>query len=265
VAAEDEARDLLVKARGDTIALDALVERRLTGEPLAWILGHAPFDGLDILIDPGVYVPRWQSTELVHRAVARLPADGTAIDLCTGSGALAQAIQRARPRARIVGTDIDDRAVRCARTNGVTVYEGDLFDPLPASFERTVDLIVAVVPYVPTSAMHLLPRDTLAFEPALFYDGGPHGTEVLRRVVAGAPRFLRPGGALLLEVGADQPEMLQEQLESLGYTDCAAWSDEEGDYRGLEATITCGCPSRSQNRPDLGRVGSGRVESSRPI
>jgi release factor glutamine methyltransferase len=237
VAAGEEAHDLLAKARGDSTALEELVERRLTGEPLAWIIGHAPFDGFDIRIHSGLYVPRGQSAELVHRAVARLPQRGTAIDLCTGSGALAVAMQRARPGARIVGTDIDDRAVTCARANGVIAYRGDLFDSLPLGLEGSVDVVVAVVPYVPTAALHLLPRDTLTFECASFYDGGPDGAEYLRRVAAEAPRFLRPGGALLLEVGADQPEILRSRLELLGYTECVAWSDEDGDVRGLEATL----------------------------
>jgi release factor glutamine methyltransferase len=237
VASEDEAKDLLAKARGDIGTLEELVERRLAGEPLAWIVGHAPFDGTDVRIDPGVYVPRWQSTELVSRAVTRLPARGTAIDLCTGSGALAIAMRRARPWARILGTDIDVRAVRCARANGVVAYRGDLFDPLPHGLEGTVDVVVAVAPYVPTPALELLPRDTLTFESISLYDGGPDGTEYLRRIAAEATRFLRPGGALLLEVGADQPELLRDQLELLGYTDYSAWSDEDGDIRGLGATL----------------------------
>jgi release factor glutamine methyltransferase len=235
VAAVEEAHELLAAARGNTCTLEELVQRRLTGEPLAWLIGHALFDGLDIRIDAGVYVPRAQSTELVHRAVARLPEGGTAIDLCTGSGALAVAMQWARPDARIVGIDIDARSIFCARANGVLAYRGDLFDPLPQSFEATVDVVVAVVPYVPTAALHLLPRDTLTFESASFYDGGPDGATYLRRVAAAAPRFLRPGGALLLEVGADQPELLRSQLELHGYTECVTWSDEDGDVRGLEA------------------------------
>ena len=90
VAAEEEAAELLA-AGGD---LDALVARRLTGEPLAWITGTAPFCGLWIRVDPGVYVPRWQTEALARRAVERLPADGVAIDLCTGSGAIATVLCR---------------------------------------------------------------------------------------------------------------------------------------------------------------------------
>jgi release factor glutamine methyltransferase len=242
VAAEDEAHELLEAARGasgrpaDPAALDRLVDRRLAGEPLAWIVGHADFDGLDLRIDPGVYVPRWQSAELARRAVARLPETGTAIDLCTGSGAMALALRRARPRARVLATDTDARAVACARVNGVDARHGDLFDPLPPGLKGTVDVVVAVVPYVPTPALALLPRDTLTFESRAQYDGGPDGTEHLRRVVAGAPAFLRPGGALLLELGADQPGLLRDQLDQLGYARTESWADQDGDVRGLETS-----------------------------
>src|SRR5476651_11785 len=92
VAAEEEARELSARAAGDVELLDALVQRRLTGEPLAWITGRTPFCGMEVLVDPGVYVPRWQSEPLARRAVERLPATGTAVDLCTGSGAIAKVL-----------------------------------------------------------------------------------------------------------------------------------------------------------------------------
>src|SRR4051812_49893341 len=91
VAAEDEAEELLARAGGDVELLGSLVERRLTGEPLAWITGSVSFCGLEIRVDPGVYVPRWQSEPLARRAVERLPAGGTPVDLCTGAGAVAAA------------------------------------------------------------------------------------------------------------------------------------------------------------------------------
>ncbi len=216
--------------------LGSLVARRLAGEPLAWIVGHTVFDGVDVRVDPGVYVPRWQSAELARRAIASLPGSGTALDLCTGSGAVALALQRTRPRARVLATDVDERAVACARANGVDARKGDLFAPLPPDLEGNVDVVVAVVPYVPTRALALLPRDTLSFESAAHYDGGPDGTAVLRRVVADAPIFLRPGGTLLLELGADQPDLLRDQLEHLGYTEVETWTDDDDDVRGLQAT-----------------------------
>jgi release factor glutamine methyltransferase len=239
VAADDEALELIAAAGrvpgrpSDAAALEELVTRRLAGEPLAWIVGHADFDGIVVRIDPGVYVPRWQSAELARRAAARLPETGTAIDVCTGSGAVAVALQRARPGARVLATDTDARAVACARANGVDALQGDLFDPLPSGLARAVDVVVAVVPYVPTPALALLPRDTLRFEAASHYDGGPDGTGCLRRVMADAPAFLRPGGSLLLELGADQGDLLRDQLNRLGYEGIETWTDEDGDVRGL--------------------------------
>ena len=215
VAAEEEAAELLA-APGD---LEAMVARRLTGEPLAWITGTAPFCGLWIRVDPGVYVPRWQTEALARRAVERLPADGVAIDLCTGSGAIATVLSTHRPHARVLGSDIDPKAVACARSNGVEAYEGDLFEPLG---DIVADVIVGVVPYVPTPDLPLLQRDTFTFEAPLAYDGGADGLDIVRRVVAEAPRHLR--GSLLLEIGGEQ---------------AAAFSgdpilDEEGDVRGIE-------------------------------
>jgi release factor glutamine methyltransferase len=234
VAAEEEADELLARAGGDAELLDELVARRLTGEPLAWITGTITFCGLEIRVDPGVYVPRWQTEQLAQRAVERLPEHGAAIDLCTGSGAIAATLMARRPGARVVASDLDARAVACARSNGVDAYQGDLFAALPAG---RVDLVVAVVPYVPTPDLPLLQRDTLTFESPVSYDGGDDGLGLLRRVVADAIGFLRPGGALLLELGAGQPEGLAGDLERLGYRDVTVLRDEDGDVRGIEATL----------------------------
>jgi len=216
--------------------VQALVDRRLAGEPLAWITGHSPFGDGTVVVHPGVYVPRWQSMELTRRAGARLPDDGNAIDLCTGTGAVAAALQATRPRARIVATDSDRRAVACAVANGVVAFVSDLFAAVPASFCGVTDVVVAVVPYVPSTDLHLLPRDTLAFEDASHYDGGPDGLDLLRRVVIESPEFLRQGGALLLELGGDQAELLRPALGHAGFASVETWCDQDGDLRGVEAT-----------------------------
>ncbi len=237
VAAEEEADELLACAAGDVELLDSLVGRRLTGEPLAWITGSVSFCGLEIRVDPGVYVPRWQSEPLARRAVERLPTNGAAIDLCTGAGAMAKTLITEHPGARVVASDVDERAVACATGNGVEVYCGDLFAPLPRTLEGRVDVVVGVVPYVPTPALPLLQRDTFAFESPLSYDGGRDGTEILRRVLTDSPRFLRRGGALLLELGGEQAEALGDDLARLGYVDVSVLVDEDGDARGIEATL----------------------------
>jgi release factor glutamine methyltransferase len=237
IAADDEAEELLACAAGDGERLDALVARRLTGEPLAWITGRVSFCGLEIRVDPGVYVPRWQSEPLARRAVERLPREGVAIDLCTGSGAIACTLMGYRPGARVVATDLDSRAVACAAANGVEVYRGDLFAPLPRALHGRVDVVVGAVPYVPTPALPRLQRDTFAFESPLAYDGGRDGTEILRRVLRDAPRFLRRGGALLLELGGEQGGLLENDLARLGYVDVSVLVDDDGDLRGIEATL----------------------------
>ena len=238
VAADEEAEDLLRAAAGDGELLDALVARRLTGEPIAWITGRISFCGVEIRVQPGVYVPRWHTERLALRAAERLPEEGTAIDLCTGTGAIAAVLRASRPAARVVATDLDERSVACARANGVEAYQGDLFVPVPAELRGRVDVVVGVVPYVPTSGLSLLQRDTFAFESGLSYDGGDDGTDVLRRVVADSPAFLRSGGALLLELGGDQADLLGPDLERFGYAEIGLLLDEEDDVRGIEATLT---------------------------
>lgn len=240
IAAEEEADELLNRAAGDPIILEPLVARRLSGEPLAWIIGSVSFCGVRIRVDPGVYVPRWQSEALARRAVERLPANGIAIDLCTGSGAIARTLTENRPGARVVACDLDELAVACAAANGVEVYRGDLFGPLPRALEGRVDVIVGVVPYVPTAALPLLQRDTFAFESPLAYDGGRDGTDILRRVLRDSPRFLRPDGVLLLEIGGEQAGELGGDLSRLGYLDVSVLVDDEGDIRGIEATFKPG-------------------------
>jgi release factor glutamine methyltransferase len=237
LAADEEAAELIARAGDDPDFLDSLVQRRIRGEPLAWITGSVRFCGVKVRVHPGVYVPRWQSEPLARRALDRLPTNGSAIDVCTGSGAIAKVLTLSRPDARVMASDIDDRAVACAAANGVDVYQGDLFASMPRTLEGLVDVVVGVVPYVPTAELVTLPRDTLVFESALAFDGGPDGTDVLRRVLIEAPRFLRPGGVLLLELGGDQADLLADDLARLGYVNVAQLVDEDGDLRGIDATI----------------------------
>lgn len=236
VAAEDEAQELTESAHGDSKILAALVGRRLRGEPLAWITGCADFCGLKIRILPDVYVPRWQSEPLARRAVERLPLRGVAVDLCTGSGAIAKTLLSQRPDARVVASDLDERAVACARDNGVEVYLGDLFSPLPALLHGRTDVVVGVVPYVPTPQLATLQRDTLTFESTLSYDGGDDGADVLRRVIDECREFLRPGGSLLLELGGDQVDALRDDVARHGFELSDVLHDDDGDVRGIDAT-----------------------------
>jgi release factor glutamine methyltransferase len=232
VAADEEAEEIARRAHGQADAARMLA-RRLTGEPLEWITGRAHFCGLDLAIEPGVYVPRWQSEPLALKAAQLLPATGQAVDVCTGAGAVALVLQTRRPGARVVATDTDPVAVRCARANGITVHQGDLDEPLPPALAGGVDVMTGVPPYVPHDALHLLPRDVQRFEPRKALDGGARGLEVLTTLVGRSPRWVRPGGWLLLEIGGDQVAAMTALMTAAGYRAIDVLVDEEGDPRGI--------------------------------
>lgn len=234
-----EAAELAAAATGGD-ELQAMVERRCTGEPLAWITGRTTFCGEVIRVDPGVYVPRPQTEAMVGVALERLPPGGIAADLCTGSGAIAAVLGRRQPSAWIVASDLDPTAVTCARANGVEAYEGDLAHPLPRDIRGRTSLVTAVVPYVPTESLHLLPIDVQHHEPLLALDGGPGGTELLDRAVAAAQRLLRPGGWLLLELGGEQPHHLGLTLRIGGFDRIDVTLDDEGDPRSIAARLSPG-------------------------
>jgi len=213
------------------------VSRRTDGEPIAWLTGAVTFCGVRLFVAPGVYVPRLQTEPLARRAVTLLPPAGVAVDLCTGAGAIAAVLVAAVPTAQVFATELDENAARCARRNGVEVFEGFLDDPLPRAFEHCVDVLTAVVPYVPTGSLRLLPRDVQAFEPRLALDGGPDGTDLLVEVVRRSPGWLRPGGWLLLELGGDQAEPIGDLLHGSGFLGIDVMADEEGDPRAICARL----------------------------
>jgi release factor glutamine methyltransferase len=239
--APDEEADELLDATPDAATLETWVRRRERGEPLAWITGTLRFCDRVLRVDPGVYVPRLQSEALARRAGALLaagPGPGglegrrRAADLCTGAGAIAAHLVAAVPTATVVGTDIDARAVACARCNGVRAVVADLDGPLrPGAF----DVVTAVAPYVPTRELAFLPADVQRYEPQRALDGGQDGLDVVRRIVASAARLLRPGGSLLIELGGDQDGPLGALLGRGGFVAADWWRDEDGDLRGLVA------------------------------
>ena len=225
-----EARELLA-AEPTVDQLEGWLARRADGEPLAWLTGVAPFAGRRLHAAPGTYVPRPQSEELAHRAAAVLPPRGRALDLCAGIGAVAAVLRSAAPAAAVVAIDHEPRAVRCARRNGLMAVVADVDAPVAAG---AFDVVTAIAPYVPRDQLALLPSDIVRHEPRGALDGGPDGLAVVRRVVATAARVLRPGGHLLVELGADQDALLGPALRS-AFADVVVWHDEEGDLRGLQA------------------------------
>ncbi|MBB5112072.1 release factor glutamine methyltransferase [Micromonospora echinospora] len=211
VFAEDEA-DLLIAAADSAQSLTRLVDRRVAGLPLEHLLGWAEFCGRRIVVHPGVFVPRGRTAVLVDAAVAVAGAAPAVLDLCCGSGAAAVVLhERLAPRW-LAAADIDPVAVACARRNldplGVPVYQGDLFDAVPATWRGRLDLVVANAPYVPTGAVASLPAEARLHEAPVALDGGADGLAVLRRVASGAAQWLAPGGHVAVEVSAGQAAAL---------------------------------------------------------
>jgi release factor glutamine methyltransferase len=237
VFAEDEA-GLLAGQTSDQVELAELVRRRAAGEPLEYVLGWAEFAGLRIELEPGVFVPRRRTEFLVDQAAqlagtgtgAGTGAGGIAVDLCCGSGALGAAlVRRVRLRA-LHAADLDPAAVRCAARNlapvGGQVHQGDLYDALPTGLRSLVDVLLANVPYVPTGEIALLPAEARLHEARVALDGGSDGLDLLRRVAAGAPDWLAPGGYLLSEVSERQVPAALAVLTEAGLEASSVSSEE---------------------------------------
>ncbi|MEF2977120.1 putative protein N(5)-glutamine methyltransferase [Subtercola sp. YIM 133946] len=204
VFAEDEAALLIAEAESDD-ELDAMVDRRVSGLPLEHILGWAGFYGLRIAVEPGVFVPRRRTEFLAEQAI-RLATSAIVVDLCCGAGAIGAAVLAHVPDANVFASDIDPAAVSSARRNipNGQVYQGDLFDALPASLRGSVSVLVANTPYVPSEAIALMPPEARLYESRIALDGGADGLDIQRRVAASAPDWLRQGGSLLVETSEEQ-------------------------------------------------------------
>jgi release factor glutamine methyltransferase len=231
VFAEDEAR-LLVAEAGSRPELEALVARRVAGEPLEHLLGWAEFAGLRIAVAPGVFVPRHRTEVLVDEAVALSRPGAVVVDLCCGSGALGVAVATAVDGVELSAADVDPAAVACARANVAGVdgraYEGDLFEALPGSLRGRVDLVLANVPYVPSDAIALMPPEARLQEARVALDGGRDGLDVARRVIAAAPEWLAPGGSLLFETSEGQASAALGTVTAAGLDARLVTDDERG-------------------------------------
>ncbi|HEY7857393.1 MAG TPA: putative protein N(5)-glutamine methyltransferase [Candidatus Nanopelagicales bacterium] len=243
VFAEDEAR-LLVSAAETPVELAAMVDRRVAGAALEHVLGWAQFCGLRIVVEPGVFVPRRRSEFLVHEAAALTRAGDVVLDLCCGSGAVGAALVAAvssvdgAEAVELYAADIDPVALRCARRNlagtGAHVYEGDLYQPLPATLRGSVDVLVVNAPYVPTGAVGLLPTEARVHEARVALDGGSDGLDIQRRVIAAAPLWLSPGGHLLIETSQRQAPDTMTAFVRNGFRARVASSED------FDATVVIG-------------------------
>lgn len=237
VFAEEEA-ELLVAAAATPAELAVLVDRRVAGLPLEVVLGWAEFCGLRIVVEPGVFVPRRRTEFLVQQAAALAAPDPVVVDLCCGTGAVGAALAARLTGVRLYAADIDPAAVRCARRNVRPevgqVLVGDLDDPLPRSLLGRVDVLVANAPYVPSRAIATMPPEARDHEARVALDGGCDGLDVQRRVAAAAPRWLAPGGVLLVETSQEQGPRTAAALAAVGLVARVERSEE------LDATVAIG-------------------------
>jgi release factor glutamine methyltransferase len=236
VFADDEAA-VLGAAAADEAALGAMVRRRAEGEPLEQVVGYADFCGIRVGLRPGVFVPRVRSELLVRlgAAAARKAKKPVVVDLCCGSGALGMAVKAQAGQSIVYAADRDPTAVACARDNlGERVYEGDLFDALPAELRGRVDVLLANVPYVASRHIPLLPAEARDHEPHTALDGGDDGLDVFRRVIAEAPAWLAHGGLMMSEITEAQIDEATAAVKDAGLRAEIAHDED------LEATVVLG-------------------------
>ncbi|GAB1233016.1 peptide chain release factor N(5)-glutamine methyltransferase [Ferrigenium sp. UT4] len=208
-----------------------LLQRRLNGEPIAYILGEREFFGLNLVVTPATLIPRPETELLVELGLARLPPRGRMLDLGTGSGAIAVAMGQARPDAQVVAVDASAAALEVARLNGqrlglknMSFRLGDWFDALAA--ER-FDLIVSNPPYIAVGDAHLIQGD-LRFEPRSALASGADGLDDIRHLIAGARTHLNADGWLLLEHGYDQAAAVRTLFSSACFQDVFSAMDLAG-------------------------------------
>lgn len=231
----------------DRARFDALVERRLGGEPLQYLEGSIPFGPVEVQVDRRALIPRPETEQLWALAVGLLGRAGPGaplVDAGTGSGALALGLKHAFPTAPVFGTDNSAAALALARENAaangleVTFLEGDLLEPLPGGLRGRVEMIVSNPPYLSEAEWEALPDEIRLHEPREALAAGPEGTEVLARLAAEAYWWLGVGGWLICEIGEAQREAM---LELFGAYEREVRADLAGRPRFLVARKGAPC------------------------
>lgn len=249
----------IARLEGILPALDAageqhlreLVRQRIGGTPLAHLTGRQSFLGLELLAGPEALIPRRETEILAAGALARLQEivrmQGRALvlDICTGAGNVALALAAGAPGAVIVGSDLSLEAAALAGQNArhlgledrVSFRSGDLFAPFEEDrFLGRIDLVTCNPPYISSAKVLLMSPEIAGHEPRLAFDGGPFGVNILMRLIAQAPRFLKPSGWLGFEVGAGQSAGVLARLQrSPAFTDIQSLEDSSGEIRAFLA------------------------------
>ncbi len=240
---EDFLRDVRLYPGGDFEArAQEYLDRRLAGEPAAYIAGSWEFHGLELEVNANVLIPRSDTEVVTEAAIAFLGdrREARVLDLCTGSGCIGLAIAAAVPDCRVVLADIDRRALMLARRNAlrtklsqrVLALEADALAP-PSRQLGMFDLIVSNPPYVPTEELERLDASVRDYEPWTALDGGADGLDFYRAIFARWPVLLKADGCLALECGEGQSETLRRFGTQVGFTEIAVFPDAGGTERAL--------------------------------
>jgi release factor glutamine methyltransferase len=233
VWAEDEAA-LLGAAAADPAELEALVARRVAGEPLETVLGWVEFLGRRLVVAPGVFVPRRRTELLARLTLARVAerrvADASSpvvVEMCCGVAPVAAALGS---DVELHVADVSQVALDCAGLNAPTAaaHPGDLYDALPAGLRGRVDVLAANAPYVPTDRIADMPPEARDHEPTAALDGGADGVDLHRRLAAGAADWLAPGGVLLVETSPSQAALTVAAMQAGGLVARVEVDDEIG-------------------------------------
>lgn len=226
-------------------AFKELLLRRRAHEPMAYILGSREFYGLDILVGPGVLVPRPESEHLVEQGLKALEgiSNPRILDLCTGSGCVALALAQERPDAQVIGVDISKEALAFAQrsTDKLELSQclqwlaGDLYDPLAAA-GGFFHLITANPPYVREEEWEGLAAEVRDYEPRQALVSGQNGLEMIHQIIAGSRAFLQPFGVLLMEVGAGQSKAALNIASQTGIFERVSAVQ---DLAGIERVVVC--------------------------
>ena len=226
-----------------------MIDRRISGEPLQYVLGSWSFRGLDLMVDQRVLIPRPETEQVVEVALRELDRldgeDRTVVDLGTGSGAIALSIARERKHLQVWAVDSSPDAVAVAQANlaglagwaatRVRVVEGDWWEGLPADLKGRVDLAVSNPPYISSSEMEVLPPEVVDWEPKDALEAGPAGTESIERILRSAPDWLSPVGTVVIELAPHQASAAQALARSSGFTETIVEPDLSGRPRALVA------------------------------
>ncbi|MFJ9451779.1 MULTISPECIES: peptide chain release factor N(5)-glutamine methyltransferase [unclassified Herbaspirillum] len=223
--------------------LSALFRRRLQGEPIAYIVGEREFFGLAMQVTADVLIPRPDTELLVELALERLPQHGRALDMGTGSGAIAVAIAHTRPDVSMTALDVSEGALKVAAGNAqrhdakVEFLRSDWYAALGDATAPYLDLIVSNPPYIVAGDVHLSQGD-LRFEPISALTDHADGLSALRIIIDGAATYLKADGWLLMEHGYDQSEAVRKLLEQRGFAEVQSWRDLAGIERVSGGRLT---------------------------